>query len=861
MANLILRSDAVNFSAVGSWYSCGVVTGQPQIAGVLSTLLTTTVLYSSTWTGDSGTYDGVLVQVLSRSASPSGTFRLVVRKTNSPASDVAGSVVTVNVADLPLNGGWVFLKFSGTIGPLTSGNSYAIGLSTSASSQVTMVRNGTASNWNRLLRLVTSPGSLAAADRFWICGEKTGAGTQNTRKAFIDTTAGVDYGPIDIGSGGTLESLTAASTNYILRTVGVLTISEGGTLNMGTSGTRMPSTSSCEIQLGSTSLGADGTAGIECRGTWNAYGATKTFDRTKLTADEAAGSTSLDVADNTGWASGDLIAIAATVRVDTDQQCEARTLTGAGTTSLPVGATAFAHQGTDDVKGEVVLLTRNVRVRATQQGTHVTPTTGVVGYVRLYPTAVFNASWASFADLGTTVPGKRGIEIETTTGSATFDRCSFYGFSSNGLFLSGAGVANVSITNCVTFNFVGRTAAPAGSGNGLTIPQTTGVGTITITGNVFLQRVSSSAIHNVILGDLVTFDSNTIVGGFYGLAVTRANNPTAWTVTGLVIHNSRRAGIIFQSQVKNLTFTNTTIYRASSADATSQGGICILQPGGSLMGITFNGTGLAGGKGLILFGCYDNIKMYGTQCSVGSFVVENASIDGDSKTGGGAVHEAGISIADGSRAGLSFINTTFGTSPDSGGKTTHSVGDIEIGGSSFVQALFENCAFRSTTEVAGAASMIAGSWIRMQRADQTNGQHKTHFPYGIVELDSVTTPRTGGAQPTEKLTPNSTTRLESSPVAIAIQNGQSTIPKVWVKKSGANGTQATRPRIMLKKNPAMGVTADTLIGVEAVDDTLWQQLNAAGVATPTATDDGVFEFVVDSSNVNGVVNCDDWAFT
>jgi hypothetical protein len=61
---------------------------------------------------------------------------------------------------------------------------------------------------------------------------------------------------------------------------------------------------------------------------------------------------------------------------------------------------------------------------------------------------------------------------------------------------------------------------------------------------------------------------------------------------------------------------------------------------------------------------------------------------------------------------------------------------------------------------------------------------------------------------------------------------------------------------MLKANPAIGITTDTVIATASAAAGSWGQISGT---TAAASDDGVFEFVVDCDGTTGWTNVDDWS--
>ena len=156
----------------------------------------------------------------------------------------------------------------------------------------------------------------------------------------------------------------SASTAYIFESARVhVVVYNGGTLNVGTSGTPVPGTSTVLFEFQCTNAGDFGLVARNGSAV-NMYGVPRTggsvFSWTKLTANLSASGTSLTTSDSTGWLSGDVIAIASTDQ--TASHIEKKILSGnaSGTAiSITVGVTN-AHSGTSPTQAEVALLTRNV---------------------------------------------------------------------------------------------------------------------------------------------------------------------------------------------------------------------------------------------------------------------------------------------------------------------------------------------------------------------------------------------------------------------------------------------------------------------------------------------------------------------
>jgi hypothetical protein len=246
MTRYIARANG-NLTAAASW---GAIDATSYLNSETSnTALTTAYVESSAFTPGAITIDGIAVKLASRSGSPTGTMS--VRLAQAGAT-VAGTEIIVNVSDLPtcsttlIDGGWYLIKFAPVT--LAGATAYTVSAKTSSASQVNLYRDATGGNWARALRTTTTA-APAAGDDMIITGEWIGAGAMTARTVTIDSTAATDYGSnstsfetfaLEICNGGTLTYGTAASTNYVLRLSGFLTMTNGSTLNIGTVANPIP---------------------------------------------------------------------------------------------------------------------------------------------------------------------------------------------------------------------------------------------------------------------------------------------------------------------------------------------------------------------------------------------------------------------------------------------------------------------------------------------------------------------------------------------------------------------------------------------------------------------------------------------
>src|ERR1041385_1606407 len=820
---LLIAGASSSLEASGTWRTVDATTGASSLSGTVPDTVPAAAdpfRTSVAWTGDSATVDGILLELSGRAASPSGTLRVEIWRTSGTPGAVAG--VTVNVADLPLDPTWLLFTFSPVT--LSAGDTIAIHLSTSAANQVTLTRNATAWNWNRALRTTTTPAGPAAGDTLMVVGEHTAAGALTARTVTVTTNSTTAYGALTVGDGGTLAYATGSGTAYNLRLAGDLQVLAGGAMTMGTVATPMPGTTTAALEFACT---VDGEFGLRAGhgSSLIAQGAARSYDRAKLAAAAAAGATALTSDVGTGWVTGDEITIAQTSQGGATGESEKRTLTSASGTSLGVGALDYGHDGTSPTQAEIILLTRNVKIRSTSSS--------FMSRVLLEERSTVDLDWVECYFLGTDTAGIRGLEIHTAAGGAAdVNKCSFHDFRGGGLYLAGDW-NNVNITTCIAFNLAFF------AGDGVHAERTAG-SAWAITGNIFLQVNVSSV--NGWLEDLGgTFSANTFVGGMDGLVLY---DPTLspGTFIGNRIHSASLDGLSLLGEIYNLQAGLVTAWRCGGYGVRFVGGV---------IDVRWDGL-IAFGNGL------GNIAAGGPAGAFSAGIsFAAASLAGD------ATYPTayGIDFApEGnpvSAQGWTFSGSDLGLVAGSGGnqRTAHTVADVRAGPTgllSFVDLLFVDSNLSSALEVSNQGSLSEASSIRLQKADRLTGHHRTYRGSGKIESETLTTK--AGAMGA-RLTPSSGTRkLESEERRAVVAAGGLLTAKVWMRKTSAYAGAA--PRLRLRANPAAGIAVDATIATMTAGADTWEEVGGPG---PTVTEDAVLKYYVDCDGVSGDLYLDEWS--
>lgn len=850
MATLISRATG-NFTSSGTWE---VVDSTSYLdSSAASTAISTSTLDSSAFTPGAITVSGVALKIANRAASPTGTFTVTLRNSTA-GSDVTS--VTVNVSDLPyyastsLGFGWVFFKFASSQTLLAATNYLIRVVCSNTGSQVTLYRNATSNNWSRMLATTTTA-APGASDQLIMIGERTGTGSGNSFTVTLDNTATTTFGSLTppesivIGQGGTLACGTSAATAYHFRFKGVFHITSGGTYQIGTTGTRIPSDSTCTTYADATS---NVDTGLVCDsgGIVTVEGNDK-LTYTQLNTDEAASSTVIGLDSTTGWLTNDVLAFgpgnnSTTTEVETKT---ISTVDSATQVTLTAGLTN-AKRGTAPHRTYVINTTRNVIFTGAS--------TTLRGYFSFREYCTATIRYATFTQWGATntTTGKMGIDLQPhSTGSVTIEYCHFDNPYNNVACIS---YPTTNKTGTVTIQY--NTAYKAG--NRFFYLNQASFAALTVRYNCLISLTDTNAPAfyyndmgqgyllggNIISGSpgsmancIETNDGvggrrisvngmfdDTVVTHWNGAALFLGGNADIWS--GTISNFEARicsVGIRYHqtNRMMNITLNNCNLWGNSSS------GIYLDSPSNdqrmqplTLRNCTFDGsTWQSQPRGLYAVNARTNVKMY--NCSFGQ---------------GGTL------------------------------KTTHSTADVDY--STITYAYHElvtvDCLFGSTTKITGMPATTKLGFIRHQRYNGTAGDHRgdyrTHTDVSWTSRVDTTIFNT--ASPSEKLTPTVTStvdRAESAPFYVPVDNGATKTITVYVRKSEAGDGAAytgSQPRLILKANPSIGIDSDTVLDTMTASTGSWEQLSGT---TSAATDDGVFQCVVDFDGSAGFINVDDWS--
>ena len=814
MANNLIICASGNDADVTTWQVAD--TTMVKLDGVTGT----NVPVAAGATSDSAAYqpgivtiDGLMINLASRLASPTGTMTVTLRN-----SDLGTDIdsVTINVADLSpetaitvlpvVTGSWHFFKFASSHALLAATN-YKARVTTSNSTQVVLL-GGASNNWNVLLRTTSNPGSLGAGDRFFCSQGYKSAGSADAYTLTVTNNTTTSFGAIDICNGMTENWTLGSATRK--RHAGNRRIWGGATLNRGTNGSPITASSILEMDCSS-----DGQYGIEFywNATVNVYGNSKANVITKLAADAASSATSLTTVDDvSAWLNTDNVVLASTTRTSTDTEMKALTAGGSGNT-LTITALTNAHSGTSPTQGEVVNVTRNVVVQSVgANSTYV--------FISSNFTGTFNKQYVEHINMGSAATGKTGLLCNNATGTVNIQYCSIRSCSvagSYGFATTGATANNITFSNNIIY------AMTAATTYGVSVAVTSGSSN-TLNGNVVLGCINGFAISDV--GG--TFTNNTAAGNTtLGITFGEAGGAVG-TYSGNSAHSNGTIGLSILNGYAG-TVSSGSLWRNSSY------GLSL-----SSQNFSNNNINPLVISGATIFGNTTAGIVMGTSMAVPVSLV-NFIVD----AGTTLTQPVGIYFPNTCNIGagqLTLRSCTFGAT------TAHSTGDFDMVNACNVQVSTENCLFNSITKFVTPSSNTSFGYVNNDRYQQTAGNWFSVRKFGTLGLDTVNFE--APSSQSVVMTPTvANYKLESDPIRFPVNSGEKVTVKLRVFKSATyNGNQ---PRLILKRNDAIGITSDTVLATGAAAVNNWEDLTGQSV---TATETGTIDAIIDCDGTVGAVS-------
>jgi hypothetical protein len=744
------------------------------------------------------------------------------------------TIADLSPADKALDEVLVLIPLSSSVTG-DGGTDYTLKLKADATNKIQARRQANvAGDWWRVPRSTTaSSAAPTTGDNLVVVG----VGLSTTSYIVtMNETATTAYGWVRVGAGGTLRyggpnagDYTAAATNYVLRCAGHFWCYVRGTVEIGSVGHEVPRDSTAVLEMACASMGQ---YGIYVYGTFTAQGLSRTSGKNVtwalLTADMSTSATSCTVDRDTGWLQNDEVGFAGTKTTGAGEG-ESKTLnTGATSDTLAwTGGTTYTHKATTvPTPGEVLLLTRNVKIRSTSSSY----------YTWMYSngaSTVVDFDWVETQYCGATTANIYCFHVTAnSSGTYSFDYCGFRSSVYGLLHLVNPFAGTYTSTFCTYW-------ATGSTGTCYNLNAAT-VNTVTITDCCISAANAGNfnpAFDQGYAGCIV--ERNRVSCGEQGFTQDTTNDTGYSTFVDNVAHSLNYDGFATSGiRVTGCTIDGFTCWGTNRCGIYFSGGAYVYD-------FAIVDTVLKGNTsgGVIFTGNADNVR------------ISNLTTDGLSTRSSacGVRFDPGYVFLD-----IVLDNCSFGA------VTKHTNGDVATTGTTSATGFwsrdvrFRDCTFGSDTLAYYMPSgMQRGSWISFEKHG-TAPIHRRLTDTGWITIET-TTYRTNS--PSEKIAPSgatSTRKMRSAIRQVVVNASASKTISVWVRKDSSYAGNA--PRLIQRSSPALGSSfdADVVVDTHTAAADTWEELTGTA-STPDA--DGVMEFYVDCDGSAGAIFVDDWAFS
>lgn len=824
-----------NFTDASTWALCTAVVDTNTATSATTTSYQYSNQVASTVTANA---TGVLIKIgsiptvsgtISVALATGGSVNLAECTMN--ISDIAAGIPTTGTT----HGYWIFFKFNTPVA-IVNTTFYRVGIK--ATSTVNFWRGAAATSPSMAI-VTDATQAPASTDRFIIVGDNNAdatnpgvtAGTKGSSYSVVmNNTNNTQFGDgtgvttasgsatwgLWVGDYGTLSYGNSGGINYYLRMRGNIGIGANGTINIGTLASPIPRNSTATLEIDAA---ATGNHFLSLQGgNLNAYGLSRTagkdVDRCLLSADSAAGATTLTVDTDTGWLANDTIFVSPSTRVAGTGSQE-RTLSvnaTSNTLTLVAGVTA-ARDGNSTIQTSIMLTTRNVVIKGT--------TSALTFWGEVRGNSRLNMEWAKVFSCGNSTTGKNGINLLTNDPSyVSISRCNFD--SSYTPFVCNQATSGALIDNC-TFTASGSIAYAACSASS----------TFTNCWICNTVNISAVSIRNLFIINNLRI-SGSLANGIGFTTINASDSSTPFTIDNLYIHSCSAGigGSYASSRLNQLIINNLFIQRCATS-----------------------GIGITTCHNLTI----DNFTLWGNANNIQSpqhsdnYILRNGYIAGQS----GNASVSGIITNFGPSTGfMTFENCTFGSGFT--GASTHGTADINDQSSATLsfKIFFRNCLFSSTTLVAPIVN--ENTLIISEAHEQVAGDKFIQSAFGIVRTDSSIS-RSGGSSIRLTPSPASSKKLEYLFAKTAVSGGTTPTIGVYIRKSVAGDGSAyngNQPRLIVRRNILLGISSDTVISTAtAASNGSWELLTGQ---LPLLTNNGIVEIEIDCDGTAGFINIDDF---
>ena len=888
------------------------MSGAEVISNTTGVWLGTTDAYGPVFRGDGSTISAVAIHLSARSADPTeSTLYLKLSSGNTIITETypVSSFTNFDDSNNPLTvypQSWQILKLTSPYTLLNTASS-RISLTTSIINTLAVMCSATQNNYDKAI-LKNNIIDPISADNIHIGNSLVGSSSEIRS---VTASTGM-YNNLYIHKGGTLSFPLSTSITLTLKGSAGIQITPEGTFNVGTSSSPLLSTTSHIICLSGNQIDVHNGANLMIYSYPKIVGTNfKTGSYGRYYQD----TTAIRTVDNvSSWAIGDTL-----YQIQWNNIYAYSIYAGLSSQQDPYaprgqwqnGSVYFSLESANYYYNirSVFNTTRNVLISGFSNSNKAS--------IRVIDSGNATINYTSFKNFGIPIINKTGLGVGVNyNGSVLLSGCVFEGNNNNTFFtLTGKSLINTTVSDNIFFNRAGLVLSGLSANNFtfsnnfiLSSVQPVGLSLMYLSGNNY------SMTNNTVYGSLshgVFILNNSLTGtiGGIGYINTTGNNSRGMTVSGINTATivgggmySNRDGIYVDASLSDLgsvTFKNLSALNNSSVGFRVSGTSSRILSPNFLDPTVLNINGLnssdnedAGFEAYNITGNLSSLILnknyvYGIETSIGdgNTIFDNLTCITDAR--GAILSTNNILILSGYSYGETSIRNAYLSS-----RSTTTALCLSLNSTRFSKFSLDNCVLSSTTNnpirYSATRNLIEGSYLfnntwfgtsylgtgisniyqpsisrskgfAFTNLNKVDKQHITHYLHGTISLDSIIFNDTAAS---ERLTPSSTTtKLKSSSKYVALNKGEATLVKVYLRKStdakdGA-GTEynGNPPRLMLKRNAALGIE-DTVLATAT--NFVKQFQNFQGIS-PEVSDDGVLEFYVDCDGTQGWINIDTWS--
>ncbi len=318
--------------------------------------------------------------------------------------------------------------------------------------------------------------------------------------------------------------------------------------------------------------------------------------------------------------------------------------------------------------------------------------------------------------------------------------------------------------------------------------------------------------------------------------------PNGTTAVGpFVVHGCAGIAVNFTASQQNLIIAGVTAWRNSTAGISFTAAFMLNI---DVQTCVICGNGNAGIRTT-------------SSCNMLVLRLRDATLSGDTTQ----AQSIGLSLA--GATGYAEVRIDKGDfSTATGVRVVHSSSDISVSANrQLVRGFINDTKLGASTPFVFSYAGLAAysSFLSFERYGQVATTHKTVTLEGSIFYETTTV----DVSPSLKMTPAHAVRKLKSNAGraghgfmVPVNNGDTPTVALKVQKDGLYAGNAAR--MILLSNPALGQVGDSVLATHSAGSGTWQTLSAT---LPAATDDGVWEVIIDCDGTAGNIFVDTGSVT